>query len=120
MYRKINDFLADWHYESEATLKLISALDEASFNKEMHPKVRTIRNLAWHIASTPVEMLNQAGLSLTGLDHKAQAPAKPHEIADAYKIASEQVVKHVPQWSDEELLEKVHMYGEEWTKGTVL
>ncbi len=120
MFRLVEDFLSEWNYESEKTLTLLSKLEDDSLNIQVHPKIRTIKNLSWHIVSTPNEMLERAGLKMTGIDHEAPAPETIKEILDSYLIAIEQVKLHVPEWADADLLEKVNMYGEEWRKGTVL
>ncbi len=120
MYRLVEDFLTDWNYESEITLKLLSNLDDISLNIQVHPKIRTISNLAWHIVSTPNEMLERAGLKMTGIDHESLAPKTIIEILNSYKIVMEQVNLHVPEWNDSDLLNKVNMYGEDWRKGVVL
>ena len=120
MIREIEDFQNIWKYESESTMKLFALLNEATFNTVVHPKIRTLKNLAWHIASTPIEMLKHAGLPMSGLNHEDEAPLNPQGIIDAYEIAIAQVNLNVPKWSNTDLLDKVNMYGENWSKGTVL
>ena len=65
-------------------------------------------------------MLKLAGLPMSGLNHEDEAPLNPHGIIDAYEIAIAQVNLNVPKWSNADLLDKVNMYGENWSKGTVL
>src|SRR5947208_1276457 len=49
MYRSINDFLSDWKYESESTLKIFKILTDESLSKKFHEDVRTLGFLSWHI-----------------------------------------------------------------------
>jgi uncharacterized damage-inducible protein DinB len=122
MYRKTSDFITDWKYESEATLKLFKLLNDQSLEAKLHDKVRSIGNLAWHIAKSPVEMFSHAGLDMakSGVDLNATAPSSVNELIKKYEAASAEVFAQVTKWSDEELSDKVSMYGEMWKKGTVL
>jgi uncharacterized damage-inducible protein DinB len=46
MYRKIQDFINYWAYESEATLKVFNNLTDDSLNKKINENVRTAGRLA--------------------------------------------------------------------------
>jgi uncharacterized damage-inducible protein DinB len=61
MYYHIKDFLTDWDYESDATLKLFRNLNDQSLTKEVHPNVRTRGLLGWHIIHTLQEMMARSG-----------------------------------------------------------
>ena len=41
MYTAINDFIKDWEYESEATLKMLNNIADESLNKKENEKVIT-------------------------------------------------------------------------------
>jgi len=122
MYRKIEDFEADWTQESATTLKILRALTDASLEQRVTPDGRSAGRLAWHVAATLPEMLGHAGIK--GVDGPADEHAVPStaaEIADAYERAAASVGGAVrSQWSDEDLREDVPMYGEMWSRGTVL
>ena len=45
MYYKISDFISDWTYESESTIKVFSNLTDESLGKKVHEKIRTAGNL---------------------------------------------------------------------------
>lgn len=121
MYRSIDDFINEWQYESESTLRVFKNISNDALNKKDHENVRSIAVLTWHITITLSEMLNKAGLAVEGPSEHSKAPATITEIITAYeasaKSVSEQAGKH---WNDQVLEEKVPMYGEDWKKGVVL
>ena len=121
MYRKTEDFIKDWTYESEGTLNLFKNISNEALNKKDHENVRSIAVLAWHITITLSEMLNKAGLTVTGPDEHSKPPASITEIIAAYDSSAKSVTEQVQkQWNDEALEERTNMYGEEWRKGTTL
>jgi len=121
MYRKIEDFIKEWGYESESTLKLFKNITNPPLNKKDNENVRSIAVLAWHITITLSEMLNKAGLPVTGPDEHSKPPATITEIITAYESSSRSVIEQVKKlWNDTALLEEVSMYGDTWKKGTVL
>ena len=121
MYRKIEDFITDWSYESDSTLKMFKNISNESLNKKNNENVRSIAILTWHITITMSEMLGKAGLAVTGPDEHSKPPATIEEIISAYeesaKSVNEQVTKN---WTDMSLLEEADMYGQQWKKGVVL
>jgi uncharacterized damage-inducible protein DinB len=121
MYRKIEDFITEWGYESESTIKVFKNITNDSLNKKDHEHVRSIAVLAWHITITLNEMLGKAGLPVTGPDEKSKAPSTINEIISAYENSSASVVEQVKKlWNDAALPEEIPMYGYSWKKGTVL
>ena len=121
MYRKIEDFITDWGYESEGTINLFKNINNEALNKKDNENVRSIAVLAWHITITLSEMLNKAGLKVTGPDEHSKPPSTINEIIEAYQSSSKSVTEQVQkQWTDKSLEEETNMYGEEWKKGTTL
>lgn len=121
MYRKIEDFIKDWGYESEGTINLFKNISNEALNKKDHENVRSIAVLAWHITITLSEMLGKAGLNVTGPDEHSKPPTSIKEIIDAYESSAKSVTEQVQkQWNDTVLLEEKNMYGENWKKGTIL
>ena len=121
MYRKIEDFIKDWGYESEGTLNLFKNISNEALNKKDHENVRSIAVLAWHITITLNEMLNKAGLNVTGPDEHSKPPSTIAEIIDAYSNSAKSVTEQVQkQWTDASLLEKANLYGEDWKNGVTL
>jgi uncharacterized damage-inducible protein DinB len=121
MYRKIEDFLTDWAYESESTIKVFKNITDAVLNKKDNENVRTIARLSWHITITLSEMLAKAGLKIDGPDEHSEPPENITEIISNYELSAQSVKKQVSaNWTDKTLTEEVNMYGENWKKGVVL
>jgi uncharacterized damage-inducible protein DinB len=121
MFRKITDFITDWKYEEESTLKVLRNINNNSLNKKDNENVRSIAVLAWHITITLSEMLNKAGLKVKGPEENSKPPANISEIISAYERSSASVIEQVQRnWTDSDLSEEIPMYGESWKKGVVL
>jgi|SRR4051812_8953982 len=121
MIRKIEDFLAEWKYESQGTLNLFKLISNEALHKKSHEHVRSMAFLAWHLTITISEMMNKAGVVVTGPDEHTKPPETIEEIISTYERSSVSLVRELPKtWVDENLTEDVHMYGNIWKKGTVL
>ena len=121
MYYKISDFISDWKYESEATIKVLSNLTDESLTKKVHEKVRTAGRLAWHITTSIGEMAHRTGLTFETVDENSMIPSKVSEIIKSYKQASDNMVAEIKEkWNDETLMLEDDMYGQMWMKGTTL
>lgn len=121
MYRIINDFLADWKHESEATAKIFSLITSETYKEKIHENVRSLQRLAWHLTQTITEMGTRAGLlDQDALEHE-QAPESMEALVNAYSNYSVLLSRAVQlKWTDSSLSEKVPMYGESWEKGKIL
>jgi uncharacterized damage-inducible protein DinB len=120
MYRTTADFIKDWKYESDSTLKVLSNITDESLNKSVGDDVRTISRLAWHITGTISEMMNRTGLSVEGPAEHAEPPSTIKEIIDTYRNASESLLRELQKWNDDDLTCEIPMYGEAWTRGATL
>lgn len=122
MYRRIDDFLADWQYESESTLRVLRALTDASLGQRVSAEGRSAGRLAAHITETIPEMMTAAGLAgLEGPPHIDPTPERAGEIADIYERAARSLAEVLPgQWTDANLEDEVDMYGDRWTRGATL
>lgn len=122
MYRRIDDFLNDWQYESESTLKVLRALTDASLEQRVTPEGRTAGRLAAHIAESVPEMMTAAGITgLEGSPHLDPPPSSAARIAEMYETAARSLAQALPgQWTDADLEGEVEMYGDRWTRGTTL
>ena len=121
MYRKIEDFASDWAEESEATLKVLRSLTDASLAQRVSPAGRSAGRLAWHIATTVAEMMGEAGLK--GVDGPAEGPVpeRVSDLVDTYERAAASLSDAVrSQWSDDELGDRIPVYGDMWSKGQTL
>ncbi|HYF02509.1 MAG TPA: DinB family protein [Patescibacteria group bacterium] len=120
MYRKLDDFYTDWKFESEATLKVLKNLSDDALNHAVTEEGRTVGDIAWHLVLTLGEMPKRAGLPIDAPEESSEIPLA-QEISETYALASVSLESELKKnWKDENLSEKVNMYGEEWPKGTVL
>ncbi|MBK7632078.1 MAG: hypothetical protein IPJ23_15485 [Ignavibacteriales bacterium] len=121
MYRKLEDFINDWTYESESTLKVFNNLTDESLIKKIDENVRTAGRLAWHITTSIGEMAHRTGLTFKTVDSNSSIPTTAKEIVDAYKEASSNLLAAIKSnWNDESLIVEDDMYGEMWKRGTTL
>jgi uncharacterized damage-inducible protein DinB len=121
MYSKVSEFIDDWKYESESTLKVFENLTNNSLDFKPNKNVRSPGRLAWHIVTTLGEMVHRTGLKFDATPEDAPIPSTIKEILDEYKRSSEEMLNAVnKEWKDESLLEEVILYGQNWKKGKVL
>jgi uncharacterized damage-inducible protein DinB len=121
MYRRIDDFLIDWDYESKATLAILRTLTDASLRQRVTPEGRSAGKLAWHIAQSVAGMGGETGLKVAGPGEHDPAPAGAAAIATSYGEAACSLSGAVKaQWTDAMLLEEIPMYGEMWPRGKAL
>ncbi|MCB2377635.1 DinB family protein [Hymenobacter sp. BT635] len=121
MYCSVSDFVTDWQYESEATAKILTALTDESLAQPVDPEGRTLGSIAWHVVQTLTEMPHTAGLTQEDSLHGQPMPNNATLLASTYQSLAQQVVTEVTnRWSDAQLLDEVPMYGDTWTKRTVL
>ena len=121
MYYKIDDFLSDWDFESQSTLKLLSALTNASLNVKVTPEGRSLGYLAWHIVISLGEMMNRTGLQVDSPPIESDAPASAGEIRTAYEKSSLRLISEIrTKWNDDTLQMESDMYGEKWKNGVTL
>lgn len=121
MYSKVTEFIEDWKYESESTLKVFENLTDDSLDFKPNKNVRSPGRLAWHIVTTLGEMVHRTGLKFDATPEDAPLPSTVKEICDEYKRSSEGMLNAVKkEWKDESLLVEVNLYGQSWKKGKVL
>ena len=121
MYIKISDFISDWSFEKESTLKLFNALTDNSLKQKVTPDGRSLGQIAWHITQSLPQMLGKADLELEGTNQNSPVPENTGEIITEYKRLSDKVGEQVKaKWHDESLNDEVDMYGQKWKKGKVI
>ncbi|MFL5763293.1 MAG: DinB family protein [Bacteroidia bacterium] len=121
MYRKTEDFLNEWKYESESTISTFKNISNEALNKKDHENVRSIARLAWHITLTIAEMMNKTGLNVSGPDEHSQPPSEINAIIREYERSAASVAEEVKnKWTDASLLEEKNLYGESWMNGLTL
>jgi uncharacterized damage-inducible protein DinB len=121
MYYKLSDFIEDWKYESELTIKVLSNLSDESLAIKFNNEIRTAGRLAWHIVTAIGEMAHRTGLTFKTVDEKAPIPKTVKEIVSEYKRTSDNMIKEMSaKWNDQILLLEDDMFGEMWKKGKTL
>lgn len=121
MYRNIPDFLTDLQHESANTVKIFSGITEETKAVKINANIRSLERLAWHITETITEMGTLAGLfDENALEHQS-TPATMAELVAVYQKCNQLLADAVrTRWTNENLTEEVPMYGESWSKGTIL
>lgn len=120
MFRRIDDFLGSWTHERASTLKILRALTDGSLAQAVTKDDRTLGRLAWHLATTPAEMMERTGLKVGGASHEAPPPKTAAEIVATYEAASQAVADGVAGWTDATLEVEDDMYGQKWARGQTL
>ncbi|MBS1517311.1 MAG: DinB family protein [Bacteroidetes bacterium] len=121
MFRTTEDFIKDWKFESDSTLKVINSLTDESLDQKISPDGRTLGFLAWHLAITIPEMMGLTGLKINGPGEKSPCPEKVSEILDEFKKASDSLIDEIKKnWNDDILQTEDELYGEKWKKGLTL
>ncbi len=120
MFRRIADFEKSWTADSEATLKVLRTLTDASLGQRVAPGERTLGRLAWHLTCTLGEMPGHVGLEVDSPAYDSEAPGSAAAIATAYETASRSLLAQVKAWNDATLDLEDDMYGQRWTRGFTL
>lgn len=121
MYHKISDFLIDWEYESEATLKLFKNLNDQTLDEKIHPNVRSLGFLAWHIIHTIHETLDKTGLKIDNKSQQNYNGETAAELCSWYENSAKKVAEAVKvSWVDADLAREDEMYGDPWKRGMTL
>lgn len=121
MYYKVQDFIKNWEYETEATLKILNNLTDQSLNQKVTEDGRSLGRLAWHLVTSISEMGALANLSIPNAEEKYTPGISAVEIAETYKkiaIALKDAILN--SWNDDNMMDELNMYGEIWTKGITL
>jgi uncharacterized damage-inducible protein DinB len=117
MFRRIDDFEKSWAADSEATLKILRTLTDASLGQAVAPGGRTLGRLAWHLTLTLGELPHRVGLTVDSPAQDSAPPASAAAIAAAYEKAAGSLLQQVKAWNDATLDLEDDMYGERWTRG---
>ncbi|MEJ2104555.1 MAG: DinB family protein [Ignavibacteriaceae bacterium] len=123
MYYKISDFIEDWKYESESTIKVLSNLTDDVLTVKFNNEIRTPGRLAWHIVGAVAELGHRMGLNIKEIDQDAPFPPIAKEIVDNYKLASDVLIKEISEkWNDDTLSieDEITGQGDKWSRGKTL
>ena len=121
MYRKIEDFVSDWHSEAAATLKIFSNISEEVKSKKAGDNIRSLNRLAWHITQTLTEMPARAGILEHDILEDEPIPDSFKEIMEVYEKHSNELLRLIQEkWTDEGLTEEIQVYGQSWERRKIL
>ena len=121
MYRVLKDFIKDWEYETEVTLKMLDNLTDDSLKQRVTPEGRTLGYIAWHLVLTIGEMMGKTGLTPDAPAEDTPVPAHASKIRNAFEKAARSILSQIEEkWNDNTLFEEVPMYGESWQNGVTL
>lgn len=121
MFTSIAEFKAYWHHESEATLKILNVLTDASLSQTVQTDHRTLGRIAWHIVLSIPEMMCRTGLDVHGPKENAPVPTHAADILAEYGHVSRSLINQIEQkWTDDTLNIEDDMYGEKWKRGKTL
>jgi uncharacterized damage-inducible protein DinB len=123
MYYKLSDFIEDWKYESESTIKVLSNLTDEVLTVKFNNEIRTSGRLAWHIVVAISELGHRMGLDFEEINQDAPFPSTAKEIVDEYKRASDGLIKEIEEkWNDDTLSieDEITGQGEKWSRGKTL
>ena len=118
---KITDFLIDWKFESESTLKMLNNLTDDSLNQKVTPDGRSLGFLGWHLIETIREMPGRTGLKIFTPDMEHYNNKNAAHLKECYKNVSDSLVEKIKaDWNDDTLMREDDMYGENWKRGYTL
>jgi uncharacterized damage-inducible protein DinB len=121
MYRKMKDFQRVWEYEASETLKIFNALTDQSLPQKVTETGRSLGFIAWHIVTTIEEFFRTAGIKIEAPAPETETPETVAEIVAGFEKAVKALNEELPKhWQDENLTDKIPMYGETWAKGFAL
>ena len=121
MFRRIDDFAAQWSYESDSTLKVLRSLTDASLAQAIVPGGRTLGFLAWHIAGALATMTRQFGLEVESPGDAESVPQRATDLVTGYEGTARSVLEQVKRrWTDERLTEDVPFFGRTIPAGVAL
>ena len=82
MYHTLKEFLDDWKYESDSTIKILSNLTDETLNHKLSAKGRTLGRLAWHITAQIGEALNGIGVKFEAVNDDENYPSHVKTIVE--------------------------------------
>ena len=113
------DFLKVWEMESASTLKVFTALTDATLPQSVVPGGYSLQSLAWHITNSIVAIPAQGGF--VPAPERRAAPSTVAEIIAVYARNSKALADAVrDQTTDAALAEQVKFFGRTLRRGAIL
>ncbi len=121
MFTSVQQFLATWRHESASTARVLAQLTDASLDYRLTPTYRPLGDLAWHIVTSPCQILSQAGLVYDAPRKGTPRPPRASQIQAAYVDAALALAQAVERhWDDAALRVEDQVYGRSWPRGLTL
>jgi len=122
MFRRMDDFRKAWTEEAKHTVAVMEAIPDPALGTAITPGHRDLRRLAWHLVESAIEMPTRMGLTVPGAElvkggFIGPPPSGMAAIIEAYRAASDGLLKGIENWSDADLERDDEMYGEIWKRG---
>lgn len=121
MIRTIADFEHVWSGEIERTQKVFKHLTNDALTRVVHPDVRTLGRLAWHIVTAIPKLASKMALRTAGPQEHDPIPQTAKAIFTGYNDAAISLLEEIKkQWADDTLNVVEAMYGQQWKRSMSL
>lgn len=120
MYRKVEDFVADWAVSSAGTLNVMKAITNDKLEQAIADDHSTLGWLAWHLVGSAGAFGQFAGLDIPGPGYKDLVPTEVQEIVDTYEKVLAAYESEIAKLTDESLLEEVSGFTGPTARGKLL
>ena len=122
MFRRLDDFSKAWTEEAKHTEAVMAAIPDPAKGTAIAQGHRDLQRLAWHLVESAIEMPSHMGLTIPGAEQVkggfiGPPPPTMAEVIQAYRAASDALLKGLEGWSDADLEREDDMYGETWRRG---
>ena len=97
--------------EAECTKKVIAAVPDAKSDYRPDPNARTARELAWHIANSDVQFLDNIADLKFNMEIPEHKPQTSAEVAAWYDEQMKRGVARIAQMTPEQLITPINFFG---------
>lgn len=108
MYRKVEDFLADWAASSAGTLSVFKAITDDKMDVAIAEGHNSLGWLAWHLTGSAGGIGHFAGLQIPGIERGTAMPKNMSEIISKYEAINEAYNVEAKKLTDDQLAEEVN------------
>jgi uncharacterized damage-inducible protein DinB len=96
MYKSIANFADSWAFEQKATMQVLQNLTNETLTLKPNENIRTIKDLAWHIALTPLDILAEMGTpNILSEGYTPPQETTVQEILDGYNTRAQATLEAV-------------------------
>lgn len=122
MITNAQSFLGAYGFESQTTSNVLGALTDSVLAQDKAPGHNmTVGDIAWHIATAPVYMLNQAGFNIDPAQATKPEQLTAAKIKSTYDAISAQVKEQAAMKTPEDLTKVYHVFDMmDWPAGQML